>query len=66
MFCALLGQYIRCAFTGQLVLWFLTSYLDSGHSGYSLERPKGVGSNAYPIELIEIVLTLTYVSEQKQ
>ena len=26
MFCALLGQDIRCAFTGPLVLWFVISY----------------------------------------
>ena len=26
MFCALLGQDIRCAFTGPLVLWFYSFY----------------------------------------
>ena len=30
MFCSLLGRYIRWAFTGQLVLWFLLVIFHSG------------------------------------
>ena len=30
MFCALLGQDIRCAFTGPLVLWFTNVMWKSG------------------------------------
>ena len=45
MFCALLGQDIRRAFAGPLVLWFLL-LLKKIDSGYSLELVV-ITSNAF-------------------